>query len=398
MTRPRGYVCSWYFPPDVGSAAIDIFKRLKGCRADFEIFQVASRRRDAAILEHNGEAGFHRVESSADHERPREAANRARFVEEAARRFEAGNWDFILSHSNETVSHAAAIACRARRPDVPWIAYFGDVVRANPYIKYLPPLEGFTEDCAIEAHTIENADIVLCNNDYQRRLMFSGVYARFEHKALVVPHCYDPTLYGDDRRPGGGFVMRHVGSTYDVKRLARPVLEAVDLLLRDAPNRKGRFALHFHGNFPHQEDQAALARMAHQDHVRFEGPVGYLESLRLMRHSDALLLIDGVFDDARDGLAFSPYFPGKLADYLGARRPILGVTMPNGPTADILRSSKNLIATDDPQMIAGCLAQYLDGAVTTDVSGHERFSIETVAPLMEQVIDAALSRLAPSRK
>ncbi len=50
-----------------------------------------------------------------------------------------------------------------------------------------------------------------------------------------------------------------------------------------------------------------------------------------MKRSDVLLVIDAPIE--RDNI----FFPSKLADYIGAERPIIGISSP-GPTDRILKS------------------------------------------------------------
>jgi hypothetical protein len=59
--------------------------------------------------------------------------------------------------------------------------------------------------------------------------------------------------------------------------------------------------------------------------VSIKPPVGYLESLALMRSSDGLLVIDAPADQ-------SVFLPSKLVDYIGSERPIFGISPPGTAT------------------------------------------------------------------
>jgi glycosyltransferase involved in cell wall biosynthesis len=61
-----------------------------------------------------------------------------------------------------------------------------------------------------------------------------------------------------------------------------------------------------------------------------------------MRASDVLMVIDAPF-------AQSPFLPSKLVDYLGARKPILGVTPP-GESRDLIQRCG--YPTADPRDVA----------------------------------------------
>ncbi len=392
MSRLRGFAVSWFFAPYRGSADLDLYKRLLHTAVDYDVVQVRRSGGDARLLQVHGAATFDRTEVTTDHAHPRTRRTRDDFVAAVVQRFRAapGSWDFMLSHSNEVPSHAAALECRRLAPRLPWIAYFGDPVQKNPYVRHLTEYPLHEEDCATEAATLEQADVVICNNAYQRDLMFSGPLARFAHKARVVPHCFEPAFYpAPAEPPPARFRFLHLGTLYSVKRTARPLLLAVDRLLEIYPRYANTFEVLFRGGPYYGGDRETWASMRHADHVRLEPEVSFLESLALMRTADVLVSIDGIFSAAEDGLDHSPFFPCKLVDYMGAGRPITAVTMARGPTADVLRESGNLVADDRPDRIAFVLKRYLDRKVTQRPRPWERFEAHVVGREMEAIFRAA---------
>ena len=73
--------------------------------------------------------------------------------------------------------------------------------------------------------------------------------------------------------------------------------------------------------------------------VSFLPKVTYLESLALMKSADLLLNIDASAD-------ISVFLPSKLVDYVGAARPIFGITPP-GTSATLVRELGGWVA--DPK-------------------------------------------------
>lgn len=397
MSRLRGFVASWFFAPYRGSADLDLFKRLAHTEVDYDVVQVRRAGAEPRVLEIAASARFERTEIATDHEHPRTRRARDDFMAGVLAKFRAGaaRYDFLLSHSNEVPSHAAALACRRLRPDLPWVAYFGDPVAKNPYVAHMTEYPLHDEDCATEAATLEQADVIVCNNVWQRDLMFSGRMAAHKHKAVVVPHCYEPAFY--PREPvtlPERFRFLHVGTLYAIKRTARPVLEAVDRLLELYPRYAHRFEVVFRGGPYHEPDRAAWAGMRNPGHVRLEPAVPFLESLALMRTAHVLLSIDGIFNEEEDGLSANPFFPGKLVDYMGAGRPITAVTMERGPTADILRASGNLVADDRVDRIAFVLKRYLDGKAPKGASDWSRYDARVIGAEMDVLLRAAAERSA----
>jgi hypothetical protein len=393
MKKLNGFAASWFFAPYIGSADLDFFKLIKDTGFSYTVVQVARDMRDDGIMAY-ASAPIRRIEiTDADHTQPRTREARSKFIEGVLREFEKSDekYDFLISHSNEVVSHKAAAEIKKKHPELPWICYFGDLFVKNPYVKYINGYPLVEEDCAIERDALRNADLVILNNEYQRDLMFAGDLAGLKHKAVIVPHCFDSRMYPAPRDRGDEkFVFSHLGTLYHVKRTAEPVLKAVDRLLEIYPEYTGRFEIRFYGGAPCASDTATHAAMRHPSHVTFLGPVAYSESLRLMREADALLLIDGMFTKEEDDLDCNPFFPGKLTDYMGAHKPIASITMAKGPTADIMAKAKNLVADSRLDRIAYVLKRYIDRKINPDYSAYEEYSVENVSRLMEDAIRSVI--------
>ncbi len=395
MKKINGFAPSWFFAPYIGSADLDFFKRIKDTNISYSVVQVARDMRDDHILTY-ATTDIERIEiQDLDHTRPRTQDAREKFVAGVLKAFgNAGkNFDFVISHSNELISHAAAAKIKEKNPELPWIAYFGDLFVKNPYVKYIHGFPLVQEDCAIERETLRKADLVILNNEYQRDLMFTNDLASLAKKAVVIPHCYDAAMYPRaevSAVKNEKFVFAHLGTLYHIKRTAEPVLKAVDRLLEIYPEYSGRFEIRFYGAAPAPLDSACHAAMRNPHHVHFLGQVPYTESLRLMAEADALLLIDGLFSQEEDGLDCNPFFPGKLTDYMGARKPIASITMAKGPTADLMLRSKNLIADSRIDRIAYVLKRYIDRKINPDYSVYDEYSVGNVSKMMESAIRSVI--------
>jgi hypothetical protein len=127
----------------------------------------------------------------------------------------------------------------------------------------------------------------------------------------------------------------YVGSLYGAR--------GGDLLLQAASRLKAEDGRHIVIHAFGHADEHSAARLAGSG-VRLHGSVGYLESLALMQHADALLLLDV----ARP---HSPFFPSKLADYLGTDRPIVAVASPDSAVGRIARNTELTCAAWDERPI-----------------------------------------------
>jgi len=385
--RLRGFVASWLFAPYSGSADLDLFKRLLYCEVDFELVQVRRERPDLRLLDKPSVASFRRHEVAVP-SGPRTAPARQAFLRGVHQTFDALQRPphFLLSHSNEVPSHQAVLELKRRHPELPWVAYFGDVVGRNPYVRHFAEYPLFAEDAEIERETLALADVVICNNEHQRALMLEGV-PEAASRTVVVPHCfvaawYPPPPPRDDSR----FTFMHLGTLYPVKRRALPVLRAVDLLCKVYPHVKDTFRVVFVGDDVPDADLGAWRALRHKNLVEFWPGVPYLDSLSLMQLADVLVVIDGLFDE----LPRSPYLPGKITDFLGAARPLLALTMRQGPTADVLRARGEPLCDDDPERVAFVMKRHLDGRVFSDASTSAWYRAELVGAAMETCFRAAI--------
>ena len=313
MNKTNGFAISWFFAPYIGSADIDFYKRIKNTNIDYLVAQVAREIKDDRLLRCPGTRVSSAWRSGLITKSPHRVCARE-VLQRSFENFEAADrkFDFIISHSNELISHEAAARIRQKYPGIPWIAYFGDLFARNPYIAHMPGYPLVKEDTFIEEETLRNADIILLNNEYQRDLMFSGDLAKYASKAVVIPHCFDPAMYGVGvQNESTKFVFSHLGTLYHVKRTAQPILQAVDRLLDIYPEYKQKFEVRFYGASPYPNDLNAHTGMRNADHVHFESAVSYLDSLELMRQSDVLLLVDGMFNEEEDGIKCNPFFPAS---------------------------------------------------------------------------------------
>ncbi|MFH1999016.1 MAG: hypothetical protein ABIK28_05000, partial [Planctomycetota bacterium] len=119
--------------------------------------------------------------------------------------------------------------------------------------------------------------------------------------------------------------------------------------------------------------------------VRTHPRIPYLSCLALLRDADVLLVLDAPFD-------VNLFFPSKLVDYLGARRPILGLTPLKGPTAQILRSmGQPVVSPGEYDDVAHELSElwraWRDGTLTKRRPRSEAVRTFSVEIISEKLID-----------
>ena len=122
------------------------------------------------------------------------------------------------------------------------------------------------------------------------------------------------------------------------------------------------------------------------DVVKIKKPVDYKTSLSIMQNSDWLLHVDanlhGVLDE-------NIFFAAKLADYIGANRPIFGVTMFEGAGADVLREVNGLVVSYSVDEIKNYLylITYENYNVSVNQVGRNHFNAVEVAKKFDDMVE-----------
>jgi glycosyltransferase involved in cell wall biosynthesis len=128
-----------------------------------------------------------------------------------------------------------------------------------------------------------------------------------------------------------------------------------------------------------RQDRLLIEEFGLEHVITFLGYKSHQEALELMTSADVLLLImsSKEVSDAKTGpLAI----PGKIFEYLGAKRPILAIA-PSGTAADIIKSTKTgvVVPPQNTSVIAQTIFKmfqdWKDGTLKiaeSDISKYER--------------------------
>jgi glycosyltransferase involved in cell wall biosynthesis len=257
--------------------------------------------------------------------------------------------DVLVSFGQPMSDHLAALALK-RRTGLPWIAHFSDPWKRNAF--RTAHMLSRLMDPAYEKKVLQEADHLIFTSEESRLLVLEGYPDSYLAKASVLPHAYDPDLYGTGAPSRDGKRrLVHVGNFYG-HRTPDALLKGVATLASKSPAVLEGLELHFYGHVADDVRERALRYPIGAAMLRFHGSVPYLESLTRMKEADGLILVDADADR-------SVFLPSKLVDYLGAGRPIFGVTPP-GTSANLLRSlGDRQVSPRDPDTIADELEIFL---------------------------------------
>lgn len=177
--------------------------------------------------------------------------------------------------------------------------------------------------------------------------------ARYRLPVACIYNGFDPVQFPAEfpRRTNEPDVLRivYTGILYTGRRDPSPLFEAI-ARMGDA-GKQVRVA--FYG-----ADNAVLHAMAERhgilDEVELNGNVPYGESVAAQMNADILLLLQ--WNDPSE----AGNLPGKLFEYIGARRPVLGIGYEQGIAARILRERDVGVVLNDSDAIAERLAGWLE--------------------------------------
>jgi glycosyltransferase involved in cell wall biosynthesis len=271
-------------------------------------------------------------------------------VKEAARLIAAERFAAIYSTSPPDSSHLAALWI-ARRRSIPWIADFRDPW-INLFLREPPtPLHRLLHE-RMERATAR-ADLLLVTTEAQEEAL------RRRHpqsRVVRIPNGYDDEDFVRDaavRPPAEPFTITHCGML-TLGRSVQPFLEGLALLARRAPEKAGVIRVAFIGARESANEESAR-RLGLGDTVRFEDNLPHREVIRRERESHILLLIK--HDDER----YRGLVPGKLYEYVGARRPILAIA-PDGEARRLVVELRRgeVAAIGKPDDVAGKLERFYD--------------------------------------
>lgn len=223
---------------------------------------------------------------------------------------------------------------------VPWIAHFSDPWIENEFKGYNSLTRGI--NLALERKVVEAADRLIFTSDETVALVMSKYSADLGAKTRVLSHAFEPSLFERPQKDTGSrIVVRYVGDLYG-RRTPAPVFRALAEIAASDPALLEDVRFEFVGSITDFKLSDVGFDQLPRGLVEFRSTVDYLKSLELMAAADGLLVIDAP-------AATSVFLPSKLIDYIGAGRPVLGITPP-GAAAKLIGELGGWVSdpTDSP--------------------------------------------------
>lgn len=394
-------VITWFYPPVNSSEGLVTYKLLNNSKYEYDVFTQKNSTSwsygNKDNLENNKNINCIFAESN----------NLKDWKKEAIKYFKENKnkYDVVMTRSMPPESHEIGIKIKKIKPSIKWIASFGDPIANNPYVsltkkidhtRFLIRVKRFPKTLArnmlrkyvtenpIENKTIKYSDMIIFNSIEQQKYMLGNK----KKESIVLAHSYYDKLYPKNVKKFDDKIhITYIGHL-DKIRTPKLLLEAVRELKQADTNLYEKLEVDFYGNLC-TDDKLYIFNNELYDVIKYKKQVGYLESLKIMKESNFLLHVDANLSLVNNENIF---FAAKLADYIGSGTPIIGITMLDGASANILRDINGLVLTYSKSDIKNYLRKIIYENYSFDLNKDAclEYSAKKVAEKFDDMVSSRL--------
>ena len=250
----------------------------------------------------------------------------------------------------------------------------------------------------LESKIIEASDLTIFVSEETVDLVMRKYPKKWRQKTIVIPHCYEKAEYEellrDDNKINhlkrdGKIVFTYVGTFYG-ERTPACLIEVLSMIKSSEKNdHLDRILIRIIGKM--QSEYQRIFTKEFPDTVELIGTVEHKKALEYMLSSDYLLLVDAPTDE------LSLFFPSKLVEYIGANRPIIGITPLNGCSARIIRNlGYPVVSPNDSEVLFSLFSDILNGRKT--FSGNIKYSQQFDCDAVSKQFISALQETIANRQ
>jgi glycosyltransferase involved in cell wall biosynthesis len=229
-----------------------------------------------------------------------------------------------------------------KRYRLPLVLDYRDSWIDNPYHFYLTPIHRWLH-YVLEKRVLRISDKVVTINRRIKELLLTR-YPFLQYQDVeIISQGFDPEdfdLNGVPPAPRGEKMRITYSGTFIDKRTPKYFLQALARLFYEQPGLREKIEACFLGCF-REENLKQVRELGLQDVVKVMGYVDHSECVRNLLVSDVLWLIIG------KGSGEDMMSTGKLFEYLGARKPILGCVPAGVAKTTIEDSGAGIVVAPD---------------------------------------------------
>jgi glycosyltransferase involved in cell wall biosynthesis len=256
-----------------------------------------------------------------------------------------------------------------QRTGVKWIADFRDPWTSIGYHKELRlGKRAQNKHKRLEQRVLTAADTIIVTSHTTKK-----EFQELTKKPItVITNGYDDDYKGDATLDAD-FTMSHIGSLLS-DRNPEVLWKTLAELIKEQPTFKEHFKLQLIGVVS-QEITASLQEYGLTDYVTLYGYLTHAEAVQYQRRSQVLVLLE------INSVETKGIIPGKLFEYMAARRPIIGIGPKDWEVNNIVRKTETGVVFnyDDHSKLKSELLrifkEYREGKVTLknqDITAYSR--------------------------
>lgn len=286
--------------------------------------------------------------------------------------------DIIVTFGQPMSTHIVGLKLKHMFPNIKWFAHFSDPWLDNIFNDYNFWTKWINKH--YQDNVLKSADRLIFTSQETIDLVTKYYPIEIFNKSISLPHTFNQDLYiQQEKRENKKIILRYMGNFYG-KRQPDGLLKALQMV---SPEQRARIRIEFIGSSTQSiKDMICVSKL--EDTVFTYPSVNYMKSLELMRSSDILLIIDAPTEK-------SPFLPSKLIDYIGAEKPIFGITPP-GTSQKLIEEMGFLVADSrDILDISSKLMRMIENFSNNKYrkvfpSIRDRYSISTVGEQMKNIL------------
>ena len=278
---------------------------------------------------------------------------------------------------------------------IPWVVDYRDLWVGDVLREWIGPVRGRLER-SMERRYMGAADAIIAVSE-QKTEFLKAHLADSPARRETLTNGYDPEIFAPylaEPRPIDDTIDFVFTGRLFKNRRGYAFAEALGQLAEQQPELRQRVRVHILGGVAPEiraRYDEILARYRVAECYDFAGDIPYHEAMRAQVQADYLLLI------VDTGATSSGVIPGKLFEYVAARRPIFALTDP-GATQEIIEHGRlgTVVPAEDAERCRESLAEWLTHPVPERLDADaaylaqfERREISSrLRALFDDVIDA----------
>ena len=261
-------------------------------------------------------------------------------VKKALSLVKENDFDVIHSWAMDHISNLVGLKIK-EETGLPWISHFSDPWVDNPYHFYGPLSRYF--NLKWEKNVMKKSDMIVFVSEETKKLVLKKYPEKIHEKCVVIPHCFDAEIITQlpvtTKPETTKFTLTYTGNFY-LSRTPRGLFISLKNLLLKRPELENHINVQIVGKLPNNYKRL-VKQLDIEKIVTITGTVPYLESLQYLKNADVLLVIDAPSKTP------SVFLPLKLIEYIGFKKPILGITPLEGESASLIRSLRGCVVSPD---------------------------------------------------